>query len=120
MEYVFNGKVITRNSVVIDGVTYARREFDNTPGIIPRKEWTTIDQDTQVIFPVAGHEVNGEWVNFDVRAKTPAELEEALMGKRASEYPPIGDQLDSLFHSGAFPAEMAAKIQAVKDKYPKN
>lgn len=39
--------------------------------------------------------------------------------KREAEYPPIGDQLDSLFHAGAFPADMAAKIQAVKDKYPK-
>jgi hypothetical protein len=39
--------------------------------------------------------------------------------KRASEYPSIGDQLDALFHAGAFPAEMAAQIQAVKDKYPK-
>jgi len=39
--------------------------------------------------------------------------------KRAAEYPSIGDQLDALFHAGAFPAEMAALIQAVKDKYPK-
>jgi hypothetical protein len=39
--------------------------------------------------------------------------------KRRSEYPPIGDQLDALFHAGVFPAEMAAKLQAVKDKYPK-
>jgi hypothetical protein len=39
--------------------------------------------------------------------------------KRASEYPSIGDQLDALFHAGVFPAEMAAQIQAVKDKYPK-
>lgn len=38
---------------------------------------------------------------------------------RASEYPPIGDQLDALFHAGVFPAEMAAKLQAVKDQYPK-
>ena len=38
---------------------------------------------------------------------------------RAPEYPPIGDQLDDLFHSGAFTQEMAAKIQAIKDKYPK-
>lgn len=38
---------------------------------------------------------------------------------RASEYPPIGDQLDALFHAGVFPAEMAATLQAVKDKYPK-
>lgn len=39
--------------------------------------------------------------------------------KRASEYPPIGDQLDALFHAGVFPADMAAQIQAIKDKYPK-
>ena len=38
---------------------------------------------------------------------------------RAAEYPAIGDQLDALFHAGVFPAEMAALIQAVKDKYPK-
>ena len=39
--------------------------------------------------------------------------------KRAVEYPSIGDQLDALFHAGVFPEEMAAKIQVVKDKYPK-
>lgn len=39
--------------------------------------------------------------------------------KRINEYPSIGDQLDALFHAGVFPDEMAAKIQAVKDKYPK-
>lgn len=38
---------------------------------------------------------------------------------RAAEYPSIGDQLDALFKAGAFPADMAAAIQAVKDKYPK-
>ena len=38
---------------------------------------------------------------------------------RVAEYPPIGDQLDALFHAGVFPAEMAQKIQAIKDKYPK-
>ena len=38
---------------------------------------------------------------------------------RAAEYPPIGDQLDALFHAGIFPEEMAAQIQAIKDKYPK-
>lgn len=38
---------------------------------------------------------------------------------RLQEYPAIGDQLDALFHAGVFPPEMAAQIQAVKDKYPK-
>lgn len=38
---------------------------------------------------------------------------------RVPAYPSIGDQLDALFHAGAFPAEMAAQIQAVKDQFPK-
>jgi len=38
---------------------------------------------------------------------------------RQTEYPQIGDQLDDLFHKGAFSTEMAATLQAVKDKYPK-
>jgi hypothetical protein len=38
---------------------------------------------------------------------------------RALEYPSIGDQLDALFKAGLFPEEMAAQIQAIKDKYPK-
>jgi hypothetical protein len=38
---------------------------------------------------------------------------------RALQYPPIGDQLDALFKAGAFPEDMAAQIQAVKDAYPK-
>jgi len=39
--------------------------------------------------------------------------------KRKTEYPAIGDQLDALYHAGVFPAEMAALLRAVKDKYPK-
>ena len=39
--------------------------------------------------------------------------------KRREEYPPIGDQLDDLFKQGVFSHEMAAKLQAVKDKFPK-
>lgn len=38
---------------------------------------------------------------------------------RRLEYPSIGDQLDSLFSAGLMPADMAALIQAVKDKHPK-
>ena len=38
---------------------------------------------------------------------------------RAREYPSIEEQLDALYHAGVFPAEMAAKIRAVKTKYPR-
>jgi len=39
--------------------------------------------------------------------------------KRKPEYPPIGDQLDALWKGGDAAAEMLAKVQAVKAKYPK-
>lgn len=39
--------------------------------------------------------------------------------KRANEYPSIGDQLDALWKGGDAAAEMLAKVQAVKSKYPK-
>ena len=44
---------------------------------------------------------------------------EAYIAKRQSEYPPIGDQLDALWKGGDAAAEMLAKVQAVKAKYPK-
>jgi hypothetical protein len=38
---------------------------------------------------------------------------------RRNEYPPIADQLDALWKGGEAAAEMLAKVQAVKAKYPK-
>ena len=38
---------------------------------------------------------------------------------RVKEYPSIGDQLDALWKGGEAAAEMLAKVQAVKTKYPK-
>jgi len=38
---------------------------------------------------------------------------------RAAQYPPIGDQLDALYHANIFPTEMAEKIRTVKDRNPK-
>lgn len=58
-------------------------------------------------------EINKSLIEAEV-AKT------AYIESRQVEYPSIGDQLDDLFHSGAFSDEMRAKIQAVKDKYPKS
>ena len=45
--------------------------------------------------------------------------EPTYVENRAVAYPPVGDQLDALFHAGVFPDEMAATLQAVKDAYPK-
>jgi len=38
---------------------------------------------------------------------------------RAREYPSIQEQLDALYHAGVFPPVMAARIRAVKAKYPR-
>ena len=75
--------------------------------------------ETQVV-PQGLVEVTIEEINEANAAKAQAEFEALPYNdKRVREYPSIGDQLDALFHAGVFPAEMAAQIQAVKDKYPK-
>ena len=71
-----------------------------------------------------------KWIG-ESPAVTEAELDTEIARRRAeytsqeyarnrqTEYPQIGDQLDSLFHAGVFPDDMTATLQAVKDKYPK-
>jgi hypothetical protein len=72
-----------------------------------------------------------EWLDTEQTLPTDAEIATELARlqaqydakeyarKRAPEYPPIGDQLDALWKGGAAAAEMLAKVQAVKTKYPK-
>ena len=84
--------------------------------------------------PGAGYVVRGnklEWLDTNQTKPTDSEISteitrlqaeydaKAYQRNRQPEYPSIGDQLDDLFKAGAFSTEMAAKIQAVKDKYPK-
>jgi hypothetical protein len=64
-------------------------------------------------------DANGNKVEIDMDAVNAWVDPNAYKSQRATEYPAIGDQLDALFHAGVFPEDMAAKIQAVKDKYPK-
>ena len=45
---------------------------------------------------------------------------QAYIENRKREYPLIGDQLDALWKGGDAAAEMLAKVQAVKTKYPKS
>lgn len=47
-------------------------------------------------------------------------VQPAYINKRLAEYPPIGDQLDAFWKGGAEAEAMKAKIQAIKDKYPKS
>ena len=47
------------------------------------------------------------------------EADKTYVDKRRIKYPDIGDQLDALYHAGVFPEDMAEKIKAVKDEFPK-
>ena len=65
------------------------------------------------------YDANEQVVSYDLAAAQALVDANAYKASRAAEYPAIGDQLDDLFHAGLFSDEMMAKIQAIKDKYPK-
>ena len=82
------------------------------------------------LYPTAKWTLNGDtydgitWLSEDISKPTEEELlswvdPNAYIAKRVAEYPPIGDQLDALWKGGDAAAEMLAKVQAVKAKYPK-
>jgi hypothetical protein len=59
----------------------------------------------------------------DAGTSTIEEVDETIVltyaDHRRDDYPDMGDQLDDLYHKGAFSDEMAAKLKAVKDANPK-
>jgi hypothetical protein len=64
-------------------------------------------------------DANGNPVTYD-EATVQAYIDaHSYIGKRQSEYPTIGDQLDALWKGGDAQTEMLAKVMAVKAKYPK-
>jgi hypothetical protein len=86
----------------------------------------------QAKFSSEGNEYSGvTWLSPDIPMPTESEAAAELQRlqleyrnkeyarKRAPEYPSIGDQLDALWKGGDAAAEMLAKVQAVKAKYPK-
>jgi len=65
------------------------------------------------------YDASEQVVSYDLAAAEALVAAEAYKQQRASEYPAIGDQLDALWKGGDAAAEMLAKVQAVKSKYPK-
>ena len=72
-----------------------------------------------VIRGETAYDADGNEVAYDKSAVQAYVDAHAYIAKRASEYPPIGDQLDALWKGGDAAAEMLTKVQAVKTKYPK-
>ena len=65
------------------------------------------------------YDANGNEVSYDKAAVQAYVDAHAYIAKRQAEYPAIGDQLDALWKGGEAAAEMLAKVQAVKTKFPK-
>jgi hypothetical protein len=65
------------------------------------------------------YDKDGNEVAYDKAAVEAYVQAHSYIAKRQAEYPPIGDQLDALWKGGEAAAEMLAKVQAVKAKYPK-
>lgn len=97
--------------------------------LVPGCQWTITDG-TSINWE-NGSPTNFIWHEETIPCPTKQEIEDAIeqvkqkieaekyRRQRYKEYPSIGDQLDALFKAGVFPEEMAAQIQAIKDKYPK-
>ena len=64
-------------------------------------------------------DADGNEVSYDKAAVEAYVQAHSYIAKRQAEDPPIGDQLDALWKGGEAAAEMLAKVQAVKAKYPK-
>jgi hypothetical protein len=64
-------------------------------------------------------DAQGNKVEIDLAAVNAWVDPDAYKFERVREYPSIGDQLDALWKGGNDAAEMLAKVQAVKVKYPK-
>ena len=73
----------------------------------------TIDEGT------GAFDIDGNKVEIDLEAVNAWVNPNVYKEQRAAEYPSIGDQLDALWKGGDAATEMLAKVQAVKNKYPK-
>ncbi len=78
----------------------------------------------EIIYPDCFEAVEGTLPSkseMDAEVKRLQDEYDNLAYARAREplYPKIGDQLDDLYHKGAFSTEMANKIKKVKDDNPK-
>ena len=95
------------------------RVGDVMDALIPDGLWDIPEDTMELIITSSTHTTTEAEVNALIEAEITKEQSELYKELRKPEYPYIGDQLDDLYHAGAFSDEMAAKIQAVKDAYPK-
>lgn len=78
-----------------------------------------LNSNIKVIRGETAYDADGNEVSYDKAAVQAYVDAHAYIAKRQAEYPAIGDQLDALWKGGEAAAEMLAKVQAVKTKFPK-
>jgi hypothetical protein len=94
-------KALISNNEVVD-IQY--QEFEVHPSLV----WVPCDSSVRT----GDKYINGVFTTPEVM---PIPYDYA----RKAEYPPIGDQLDALWKGGAAAEDMLARIQEIKNKYPK-
>jgi len=64
--------------------------------------------------------ITGEKTRVDIQKEEIVRADDPdYYAKRRAEYPPLAEQLDAVWKGGQDQADMLAKIQAIKNKYPK-
>ena len=84
----------------------------------PGAEWLVMGEEITWLDKIQTQPTDAEIQAEVVRLKAEYESNK-YQRDRKPMYPDIGDQLDALYHAGAFPEDMASKLKAVKDEFPK-
>lgn len=99
------------SSFIAGSETRIKAEID-----VKEAEWSALTPKTrQVTDPMTGNTITVPIEKSEIVRPTIPDY----FASRRAEYPAIGDQLDALWKGGQESAAMNAKIQAVKNKYPK-
>lgn len=90
----------------------------------PDARWSVVygetDDDYEVVWADDEQtEPTAEEISAELARLAKAWAAEEYRVLRRPLYPRVEEQLDDLFHAGAFSPEMMARIQAVKDAHPK-
>lgn len=85
----------------------------------PGKKWA-MQGDTLDWYETGITKPTDSEINAKLSELTTAYNNEKYQRDRKVAYPDIGDQLDDLYHKGAFSDTMAAKLKKVKDDNPKS
>lgn len=104
------------NNFILIGIPKDEQDFYNRFKIVTKINY---DKENEYETDISKYPCTYEQVLIEAKNQECIRLNNIYQSERRSQYPSIGDQLDDLFKAGLFSEEMAAKIQAIKDKYPK-